>query len=297
MTTTEASPPFVSIHTLTNRFEADLLMDALMREGIPTMLRNFEETPYNGLFVSQKGWGLLMVPEAQAEAGRQVIQPFLKTVQEGSPYVAPSEIDPHLWERLRSAHPHTVCGHARVNWNKDERVYELPFLNIPIVCSPQDETIEAREKDPCLRVDFELYLATLHYLLEAERVEPTGIWISEKDLPSGAFFFRGPHVFPFAPLLEQFGTAPELFEAAGRLLGGSPVDMGDVAFQLNPYPRVPLLFVLWEGDEEFEAAMHIRFDETVLRHITTLDTLWALVNVVCRSLRLAGARLSEEARA
>jgi hypothetical protein len=103
-------------------------------------------------------------------------------------------------------------------------------------------------------------------------------------------------VFPFAPLLEQFGAAPELFEAAGRLLGGTLEDMGDVAFQLHPYPRVPLLFVLWNGDDEFEAAMHVRFDETVLRHITTLDTLWALVNVVSRSLRLAGNRLSQETR-
>ncbi len=38
-----------SVHTLTSRFEADLLMDALEREQIPALLRSFEETPYDGL--------------------------------------------------------------------------------------------------------------------------------------------------------------------------------------------------------------------------------------------------------
>jgi hypothetical protein len=290
---TEESPQFVSVHTIANRFEADLLLDALEQEGIPTLLRTFEETPYDGLFVSQRGWGKIMVPEALTSQARQVIEPLLKTVQPESPYVAPSEIDPHLWERLRAADPQTVCHSANVRYNGALEAYEFPFLNTRFHCFPHQEAIEPIEENPYVRLDFEFYLATLYYLLEAQPREPSGNWISEKDLPGGAFFFRGPHVFPFSPLLKLFDPHPHLFDAASQVLGGTRVDMGDAAYSLQIYPRVPLLFVLWKGDDEFEAAMNVRFDENILLHLKTLDTLWALVNVVCRSLRTAGKQLSE----
>ncbi len=42
--------------TLDNRFQADLLTDALDQEGIPFLLREYRDTAYDGLFIGQKGW-------------------------------------------------------------------------------------------------------------------------------------------------------------------------------------------------------------------------------------------------
>jgi len=78
----------VRIHTVENRFEADLLMQALGEEHIPAMLRRFEETAYDGLFVTQMGWGAILVPgDYQAEA-RTLVENVLESISESSPDVS-----------------------------------------------------------------------------------------------------------------------------------------------------------------------------------------------------------------
>jgi hypothetical protein len=134
----------------------------------------------------------------------------------------------------------------------------------------------------------------LHYLLESRLKPLSGQWASEKDLPGGELFFRGPHAFPAAPLLALFGTDPSLFQAAAERLGGTPVPMGDAAYRLWALPRIPILLILWGGDDEFEPVLHIRFDKSVTDHLESLGTLFALVNVVCRSLRATVKQIIEE---
>ena len=83
----------VKIHTVENRFEADLLMQALGEECIPAMLRRFEETAYDGLFITQMGWGAILVPgDFEAEA-RSLIENVLESINE-----SPAEVSGELQE-------------------------------------------------------------------------------------------------------------------------------------------------------------------------------------------------------
>ena len=75
----------VKIHTVENRFEADLLMQALREEHIPAMLRRFEETAYDGLFVTQMGWGAILVPGDYETEGRSVVENVLESLSESPP--------------------------------------------------------------------------------------------------------------------------------------------------------------------------------------------------------------------
>jgi hypothetical protein len=70
----------VRIHTVENRFEADLLVQVLRQENIPVLLRRFEETAYDGLFVTQMGWGALLVPGDYEEAAARVVNRVLESI-------------------------------------------------------------------------------------------------------------------------------------------------------------------------------------------------------------------------
>jgi hypothetical protein len=95
--------------------------------------------------------------------------------------------------------------------------------------------------------------------------------------------------------LKLFGTKLDIFQAAAEKLEGTQVDAGDMGFRFWPLPNVPLLYILWAGDEEFEPVLHIRFDATINLHLGKLDVIWALVNVVSRHLRGAAKIALEEA--
>jgi hypothetical protein len=277
----------VSVHKLANRFEADLLVGALEQEGIQAVVRCFEETPYDGLFIPQRGWGLIMVTEDMAERAREIINPLARDFESKGLYVDPANVDPELWEKLIHADPGLIGLNAQIRHDASNGAYIVPFLNETLRCYPEREHIELDGPESFCRPNFEMYLTVLHYLLEAQNIGLSGKWISEKDIPGGELFFRGPHAFPVASLLEIFGSRVEIFRAASEKLGGTRVNMGDAAYRFWAFPRVPLLFVLWKGDDEFEPSLNIRFDGSIHRQLRTLDTIWAMINVVCGCLRRA----------
>ena len=309
---------FVPIHTVNDRFEADILMDAMKREGIPALLRSYQDTAYDGLFVLQKGWGQILAPEAHAARAHEIVDALAALHGSGRTYQDPSEIDPLLWEQLRQANPEEIARNALVGYDAERRGYVLLFLGKDFIVLPHENRIEpfvsTRESGageaPRLAPSapaspappspspgaappsatlmpgslFQFHLSVLHYLLEAGPHPPSGRWISEKELPGGSFFFRGLHELPTRGLLDRFGAAPREFRAAAERLGGEKAEGGDIAFRFQVLPRVPMLFIFWEGDEEFEPALHIHFDAGVGRHIAALESLWALTNVVAKDL-------------
>lgn len=289
---TDETCSFVSVHRLSNRFEADVLVDALKREGIPVILRTFEETPYDGLFISQRGYGLILVPEETVQRAKEILKPLLGELEacDGDGF---SAVDPHLWERLREADPDEVCRNAAVRYDADREAYIVPYLDAEFLCFPEREQIESFSLAPFHRIDFQFGLVLLHYLLEAVEVPSTGRWIGTKDIPGGETFFRGPHSFPVEPLVRFFAFRPEALESASARLGGRKIEESDLSLRFQVFPRIPALLVFWRGDEEFETSLRVLFDETIIRHMGKPDLIWALVNVLFKSLLAAGRSLPE----
>ncbi len=67
---------FVRIFVVENKFEADLVSQALQEEGIPVMVRKFSDTAYDGLYIPQKGWAAIMIPEEFRPLGERVVGEF-----------------------------------------------------------------------------------------------------------------------------------------------------------------------------------------------------------------------------
>jgi hypothetical protein len=59
--------------TLDNQFQADLLTDALKKRDIPFLVREYKDTAYDGLFVTQKGWGTVMVEEDSLTEAKRIV--------------------------------------------------------------------------------------------------------------------------------------------------------------------------------------------------------------------------------
>lgn len=80
-----ATRRWIRLATLDNRFQADWLTDALEKADIPFLIREYKDTAYDGLFVTQKGWGTVMVTEERFQEADQI----LRDLSEG--WIEPSE--------------------------------------------------------------------------------------------------------------------------------------------------------------------------------------------------------------
>ncbi|MBI9082591.1 MAG: DUF3786 domain-containing protein [Desulfobacterales bacterium] len=95
--------------------------------------------------------------------------------------------------------------------------------------------------------DKQLELLSLLYFNRVRQMHPMGRnMVGPSDLRE-AHYFKGRHTLPLDPLLERYGNDPAGFREAAEFLGGTPMDMADVAYRLLPFPRVPLYFLFWHG--------------------------------------------------
>jgi hypothetical protein len=196
-------------------------------------------------------------------------------------------IDSDYWDEFARLNPETVCTRTLAEY---QRGYTLPVLNQDYLILPHQKQIKRlTEGDTPKEEDLtkEFTLMALFYLLHAQNIPLARKWISEKDLPGGEAFFRGPHALSVDLIEKKYGENPEGFIEAGKLLGGTPVRFGDKSIALDVFPRIPIIYILWVGDEEFPPRAGVLFDASIESHFP-LDMIWIMVNEVSRRLVEAG---------
>ncbi|MFZ7124973.1 MAG: DUF3786 domain-containing protein [Desulfobacterales bacterium] len=197
------------------------------------------------------------------------------------------DVDAVYWERLDQRDLRDICGITLFE-PAGEGLLEFPFLDQSIRIDIPRRRLHRRAKGRWVAAkDPLLTLATVLYLVGVDAVHPIGRDIvGVRDLKEG-HFFRGPHELRLQGLLDRYGSDPVGFRRAAEALGGTPVDMADAAYRLMPFPRVPIYYLFWVGDDEFAPEIRILFDRSIEASLQA-DAIWALANRVSRSLEEAG---------
>jgi hypothetical protein len=144
----------------------------------------------------------------------------------------------------------------------------VPFFSEPYtILFPQVEFQSPLKKV----VSLVTRVLVLHYLLRADGFPLSGEWVGYKDL-SGGLLYAGVFARRVAePLAKKFGRSARLFQEIGINLKGEAAGVGDASFTLSALPRIPLQFVLWEGDEEFPASVQLLFDASITHYLSLED--------------------------
>ena len=190
------------------------------------------------------------------------------------------------WDKLSQLHPTDVCNRTEAIFNPAREGFLLPVYNLRYLIFPKEKKILRMEWNDRL-VEEELHpyfsLMVLVYLTQAKDIKPAHTWVSEKGLKGGFQFFLGPHRLQVEELVNLFGNDPEAFFKTGLKLGGSEILYGDKGFALEVFPKVPLAYILWRGDEEFPPRIKVLFDSTIESHLP-LDIIWCMVAETSRRL-------------
>ena len=168
----------------------------------------------------------------------------------------------------------SMCG-AIFNGKRAEDIsLEIDFLNRPVLIKWPDLNMFYKDEDKELSLQQQVLI--LHYMLGCLKgAEIVGEWISYQDIPDGRFYMDAFIRRAKIPFLKAFGERPELLiEAGKRLFNASPSDMGDFSITFRPLPYVPIVLLIWKGDEEFPPDGNILFDRGIQKILSAEDIAW-----------------------
>jgi len=181
------------------------------------------------------------------------------------------------WHALAGLDPKTVCERAAVAYAAESGGYTCPSLGQDVAVDVARHRLTCESPTGALllgRLGYFSRISILHYLVHAQSLPVSGRLVAPGDLASGQLYFRGSHILPTDRVAKAYGDSPERFLARGRALGGQAITYGDASVRLFPLPRVPVVVVLWRGDDEFPARASLLFDATCEAHLAA-DVLWS----------------------
>jgi hypothetical protein len=182
------------------------------------------------------------------------------------------------WEILREMEPDVICRRADARFEGKTGLFTFRSFCWDISVSPAEERIFGRgpESDILLqRLGYFTRLAVLWYLTDAKDIPLSGHLVNTVNLKGGQLFFRGSHVLPLDRFSQKYGNDIEGFLRKGEELGGEALDHGDASLRLSPLPRIPVIIMLWKGDEEFPSETKVLFDSTSEIHLP-IDIIWSV---------------------
>lgn len=188
-----------------------------------------------------------------------------------------------LWKQLGKLDKHKTSKRAKCRYDSDSDSYVIKLLNREYTVNlAKKQVFSAQACSKSDEAGFLEQLCILTYLINAKVLSLANKLVKAESLPGGAFFFRGPHVLPYIELADAFGANPDLLYQAGTQLKAEKCDFGDASIRLPVLPRIAVTFVIWSGDDEFDARASILFDRTASEQLP-LDALLAAVNLAANT--------------
>jgi hypothetical protein len=215
--------------------------------------------------------------------GRAFLDMQQRRRRQGPPPVDPSgrpvEIDPAWWNGLASRDMAQVAGFTLAGFDSGSDTLEFTFLNRDVRVNTRERCLQEKVDEAWVTLASPLLeLVVLDYLKRVTCLQPLGREMVATDDLADAGYFTGANRLKKAALLSRYGGDPEGFKAAGRFLGGNVETMADAAIRLDPFPRIPVYYLLWLGNHEFPPRLSILFDRSIETLISS-PAIWSLVTL------------------
>jgi len=155
----------------------------------------------------------------------------------------------------------------------------LPFLNQEIkITWPK---LEFSFLDSDKEVSLQQQVLLLHYLAGANGLPLASQWIAYQEVPDGKFYLDAFLRRAKNPMVQTFGTKPDLLVKLARTLyKADDFDQGDYSVVLQALPSIPVVLILWEGDDDFTPEGTILFDKNIQNILSAEDIAWLAGMVV-----------------
>lgn len=198
-------------------------------------------------------------------------------------------------EEIEAVSPYVVASKSGASF--EEGKFIIPFFNRSFSVHYPEVKVEEVGSDTSAPRWLQILL--MHYLLTADGIPISGMWITYRYLPGAYLFEQRFAASVLKPLINAFGNDAEGFRHAALSLGGTPMTRtGDAAFRFLALPKIPMGCILYLGDEEVSPSINMLFDAAAPHYLPTedLSLLGTYLSAALRGFKESQANPTAKAR-
>ena len=195
----------------------------------------------------------------------------------------PRNVLEKAWADIKALDVRNIADRARAEYADEDSLVVSFFSTKYIVDRTKGAVSKQDGGEPAHRFVAALIL---HYLIGAKDVEPTGRLLTFRELEGGDVYYDAFYRRAIAPLAQELGSIPRLLLDRAKRIGGEPANIGDASVRVLVFPKIPVVAVVWMGDDEVPSSANILFDTTAGMHLHTED-LAAVGDLVADALVLS----------
>ncbi|MCK8826790.1 DUF3786 domain-containing protein [Natroniella acetigena] len=189
-------------------------------------------------------------------------------------------------EKLATLEPEGIVERSGADYNQAEEKFKLVMAGEDYLISYPEGKVSFAAKER--EVQLPIKVLILHYLNQASGASLEDRLISYREVPKGGeFYYNSFKKRAIDPLVRLFGNDADKLIPAGKYLGGEPTDLGAVSTTIPVFPKIPVTYVVWEGDDELPPSGNVLFDASVISYLPTEDLafvasvpVWAFKGII-----------------
>jgi hypothetical protein len=169
---------------------------------------------------------------------------------------------------LKLLDPTWIASRSGTTYSFSQRSFEVPWFGDEVAVSYPEGVVSRADGEKVGGIE---ELIILHYLVNADGIAVKGRWVSYRDLPGARYHEPAFYADAEGPLSLGLEGRLEALSSWAKSHARHEDLPGDVAAAWDVLPRVPLLLIFNEKDEEFPASARILFDITASNYLPTED--------------------------
>ncbi|MGW8251829.1 MAG: DUF3786 domain-containing protein, partial [Anaerolineales bacterium] len=193
-----------------------------------------------------------------------------------------------LRSSLQSLDPYALAERTASRFTRQDEgrgTFELQTWGSPTRVSYPDFTATDLASGRALPVI--LQALVLYYFHTADGTPLSDQWLAFSELQDGRFYAQAFQGYTGQQIAKSFGDDLSAFEQAALRAEGTPTSIGDAGYVYQALPRVSLLAVAWQGDEDFPSNYQILFNAAANHYLPT-DTCAIAGSMLTRKIIQAG---------
>ncbi len=175
----------------------------------------------------------------------------------------------HYKSIFKDFSPEKMSQNTGCFYDSEKRELKIKLMgNYYIVKYPSGEVL----KDDYTDIKkYPIKTLILRYLINGGGTLPLNKDITYRDIPGGNVYYKNFYGRCIARLSKTFGNNIDVFKKAFQTLGAKEVNLGDAAYRFEFINNVFIVFILWEGDDEFPPSAQILFDANISDYFDAED--------------------------